>query len=194
MRKIPGMKIACSEGTFLSMRARSYPDRFIQAKSGEPMQIGRITAIPLTLSHDVGDPVGFSFAAEGGQVTIITDTGTYTQEMLDHAAKSDILVIEANHDVAMLKNGRYPPFLKQRIISDKGHLSNAQTARFIIEAMEIDPKPRCILLAHLSADNNTPAIAMKTVSDALAKEGLYSGKDLYLSVLERDKISPIYQI
>jgi phosphoribosyl 1,2-cyclic phosphodiesterase len=129
-----------------------------------------------------------------GGVAIITDTGIFTDEMASAAADADILVIEANHDVGMLVGGRYPAFLKQRILSDQGHLSNDAAAEAILRVMALERKERCILLAHLSAENNTPATAEGTVARRLAEEGHYSGRDLYLGVLPRGHMSVVYEI
>jgi phosphoribosyl 1,2-cyclic phosphodiesterase len=129
-----------------------------------------------------------------GVVSIITDTGVFTDELASASADSDIFVIEANHDVNMLVRGRYPDFLKQRILSDVGHLSNEAAADAVLRVMALDRKPRCVLLAHLSAENNTPDAAMQTVTSLLAEDGYYSGRDLYVDALPRDRMSRVFEI
>jgi phosphoribosyl 1,2-cyclic phosphodiesterase len=94
----------------------------------------------------------------------------------------------------MLVRGSYPDFLKQRILSDKGHLSNEAAADAILRVTALRRKGRCALLAHLSAENNTPAAAERTVAELLAEDGYRNGRDLYVGALPRDRVSVIFEI
>jgi phosphoribosyl 1,2-cyclic phosphodiesterase len=153
-----------------------------------------VRSVPL--SHDTAAPVGYVFASARGEgsVSIITDTGVYTDAMASATADADIFVIEANHDVGMLVRGRYPDFLKQRVLSDDGHLSNNAAADAVLRVTALERKARCVLLAHLSAENNTPETAERTVKDLLAEDDYYSGRDLYIGVLRRNSMSMVFEI
>jgi phosphoribosyl 1,2-cyclic phosphodiesterase len=163
---------------------------------GDQFTIGDIEIQTVPLSHDASSPVGYVLTSARGEgsVSIITDTGIFTDGMASASADADIFVIEANHDVGMLVRGRYPAFLKQRILSDSGHLSNEAAAGAVLRVAALERKKRCVLLAHLSAENNTPAAAEGTVSRLLAEDGYCSGRDLYIGVLPRKRVSMIFEI
>jgi phosphoribosyl 1,2-cyclic phosphodiesterase len=194
--------VFASDGTWERMRSGRgarlliAEDRRECFTPGDQFTVGDIEIQTIPVSHDTPAPVGYvmtSVAGEGS-VAIITDTGIFSDDMVSAAADADILVIEANHDVDMLVHGRYPDFLKQRILSDAGHLSNEASADAIRRIMALERKERCVLLAHLSASNNTPAKAEQTVARLLAEDDYYSGRDLYLSVLLRDRMSVVFEI
>jgi phosphoribosyl 1,2-cyclic phosphodiesterase len=136
----------------------------------------------------------FTSAKGEGSVSVITDTGIFTDEMASATADADIFVIEANHDVGMLVRGRYPDFLKQRVLSDDGHLSNDAAAGAVLRVIALERKARCVLLAHLSAENNTPETAERTVKNLLAEDGYHSGRDLYIGVLRRNAMSMVFEV
>jgi phosphoribosyl 1,2-cyclic phosphodiesterase len=163
---------------------------------GDRFAVGDIEIQTVPLSHDAASPSGYvltSVRGEGG-VSIITDTGVFTEEMASLTADADIFVVEANHDVDMLVHGRYPAFLKQRILSDSGHLSNEAAADAVLRVAALERKGRCVLLAHLSAENNTPDAAEGTVTRLLAEDGYHSGRDLYIGVLPRRRVSMLFEI
>lgn len=123
----------------------------------------RITAFP-TL-HDAS--ASFGYRIEGSEVfAFATDTGHISDELLEGLQGADTVVIEANHDKVMLKNGPYPPFLKQRVLSKHGHLSNDDCAK--LACLLADGGTRQIILGHLSQQNNTPEAAETAVSEALS--------------------------
>jgi phosphoribosyl 1,2-cyclic phosphodiesterase len=169
-------------------------DREERVRAGDDLRIGDIGVTVVRVSHDAAEPVGYVFESDAGRIAIITDTGIFSEEMASKAADADVFVIEANHDVEMLKNGRYPPFLKQRILGSEGHLSNASAAAAVLDVIALESKPRCVLLAHLSRDNNTPKKAEFSISEALADYGHYVGKDLYLKSLPRESMSMVFEI
>ncbi|GHU62805.1 MBL fold metallo-hydrolase [Clostridia bacterium] len=160
----------------------------------EPIQIGDMTVRAFRTLHDAADPYGYSIAAGGKEVAIVTDTGAVTDEILEGVADADVLVLESNHDTQMLREGSYPWLLKQRILSERGHLSNAQAAEALTRLFSLRGHKRVVLLAHLSDENNTPALAERTVITLLARAGLYTGESLYLGVLLRDTPSLIYRL
>ena len=122
----------------------------------------RITAFPTP--HDAS--ASFGYRIEGSEVfAFATDTGHISDELLEGLQGADTVVIEANHDKVMLKNGPYPPFLKQRVLSKHGHLSNDDCAK--LACLLADSGTRQIILGHLSQQNNTPEAAETAVSEAL---------------------------
>lgn len=137
-------------------------------------------------SHDAAEPVGYRVDADTGALGILTDTGFVTDAAREALAGVDTLLLEANHDPALVQSGPYPYFLKQRILGDEGHLSNdaaAQFARFAVEHGTRD-----LLLAHLSKENNTPELAEYTVARALQSVGLR----VRLGVAPRDTMSEVH--
>ncbi|MBU7007268.1 MBL fold metallo-hydrolase [Phosphitispora fastidiosa] len=134
-------------------------------------------------SHDAAESIGFCFASGRVKVGITTDTGLLTRQARKHVDGSDLLIFEANHDLDMLKSGRYPWSVKQRILSDRGHMSNIAAGHCL--ASLISGKTNKVILAHLSRDNNTPELAFKTVADVLQESGLTPGQDLVMEVAPR---------
>ena len=123
----------------------------------------RITAFPTP--HDTS--ASFGYRIEGSEVfAFATDTGHISDELLEGLQGADTVVIEANHDKVMLKNGPYPPFLKQRVLSKHGHLSNDDCAK--LACLLADSGTRQIILGHISQQNNTPEVAETAVSEALS--------------------------
>ena len=121
---------------------------------------------PFALSHDAADPVGFTFSRNGSRIGLATDLGVVTGLVEERLKGCDLLLVEANHDTAMLTDGPYPWHLKQRIRSRNGHLSNAETGALLRKLTH--PNLRQIVLGHLSDANNSPQTARRTVGDALA--------------------------
>ena len=127
----------------------------------------KITSFPIP--HDACDPHGYSFVCGDSKCTYLTDTGHITQEIRQAVEGTDTLILEANHDVNMLKQGSYPFALKQRILSTRGHLSNDTAGMFL---RSLEKLPSSIILAHLSHENNLPSLALDTVATLLEQQGL----------------------
>lgn len=123
--------------------------------------------------HDGTDNMGFSIEFDSRRFVIATDLGEVTERARYYMSRATYLIIEANYDAYMLRMGRYPEYLKARIASGSGHLDNRQTASFLSDI--INPGLNHIFLCHLSQDNNTPQIALRTVRDALEKKGIKIG-------------------
>ena len=136
--------------------------------AGRAFQIADITVTPFTVPHDAADPVGFTFRAEGSKVGIVTDLGYMPASVCDHLRGCDVLVIESNHDLEMLRGGPYPWSVKQRVMSRVGHLSNDSLAQFFAE--NYDKGASYIVLAHLSEQNNHPEIARQAAEKALGPQ------------------------
>lgn len=119
-------------------------------------------------SHDVADSNGYILEQNGKSVVYITDTGYIHYKNHKRLQNKSLYIMESNHDVEMLMNGKYPYPIKQRILGDRGHLSNQDSAYYLSHF--IGSETECIVLAHLSEDNNTQELAMKTLQNALKKE------------------------
>lgn len=180
------LKVYATENTWEAMMSSigKVPDynRCI-LESGKGLKIGGLQIEHFETSHDAVDSVGFSFFSEGVKVGVATDTGYLTQAARKSLEESDLLVFEANHDVNMLKMGRYPWYLKQRILSDKGHLSNIAAGHCLSSLVSGNTKG--VILAHLSKENNLPELAYQTVAEILEESGLSLGRDLELEVAPR---------
>jgi len=205
LKKLTESKVYASAGTIegtkrrdaykkLSFENEIYESRQIAIIPNEEITIGDIKVRAFRTLHDAEEPYGYSVSSKDKRVALVTDTGVMTEEMLESIADADVLVLEANHDTELLRCGRYPVYLKRRILSDHGHLSNSQAADTILRLFKLLDKKRVVLLAHLSGENNTPAIAERTVLTALAREGRYTGSDLYMGVLLRDEASLLYRL
>lgn len=134
-------------------------------RAGRSLSIGDIDVLPFTIPHDAADPCGFVFQAEGVRIGFATDLG-YVPENVKLALKNcDMLLIESNHDLEMLRDGPYPWSVKQRVLSRVGHLSNAAAADFLTR--DYDGGARYVVLAHLSESNNLPELARMAAEQAL---------------------------
>lgn len=123
--------------------------------------------LPFPTSHDAADSCGFRICGSKC-CALATDLGFVTQNVQEAVDGADVAILEANHDLDMLKNGRYPWPLKRRILSNRGHLTNADAAWALVR-MQVRPKH--VVLAHLSEENNRPELAQETVSDILHEQG-----------------------
>ena len=159
---------------------------------GEPLQLGGFHVTPFSVPHDASENVGYQIEAEGVTFCIITDAGSITEEIRSFISRADYLVIEANHDLEMLKNGPYPEHLKVRIQSKTGHLCNRDCAVAIAENMKEGLKH--VWLCHLSEENNHPELARKTVETVLREYGIIAGKDVLLEVLKRKTPTGVYEL
>ena len=160
--------------------------------AGEPLELGDFRVTPFSVPHDATDNVGYQIEAEGITFCIITDAGSITEEIGTYISKADYLVIEANHDVEMLKHGPYPMHLKERIMSSTGHLSNKDCAKALAENMT--ERLKHVWLCHLSEENNHPELARKTVEQELRSYGIVAGKDFELEVLKRNTPTGVFEL
>lgn len=155
--------------------------------TGDVFNIGDLEIQAFRIPHDAVEPVGFNISHNGKKVTIATDIGHLSKSLLSCLEGSDIVLIESNHDVEMLKVGRYPWPLKQRILGDAGHLCNEMAAEVVSYLAKRGTKK--FLLGHLSKENNIPELAFETVKNALRERSIIAGQDVYLSVALRDRVS-----
>ena len=151
---------------------------------------GKVRVLPFSTTHDAAHAVGYSFMAEGRKVTVMTDVGHVDDRLLTQLSGSDLVLLEANHDVDMLLAGPYPYPLKQRILSRRGHLCNEDCGRALIALHERGV--RNVILGHLSRENNTPELARVTIEAMLESAGILS--DMRVSVALRDRPLGMFEI
>ncbi|MBI4464257.1 MAG: MBL fold metallo-hydrolase [Acidobacteria bacterium] len=128
-------------------------------------QIADLTVEPFTIPHDAVDPVAFRFTAAGVQIALATDLGYLPANVKDYLRGCHGLIVESNHDLEMLRNGPYPWFVKQRVMSREGHLSNSALSDYLRN--EYGGEAQVMVLAHLSQQNNHPQIARMEAAEAL---------------------------
>jgi len=157
-------------------------------QAGRPFQIGDISVSPFTIPHDAADPVGFVFHAEGVRMAVATDLGYVPPNVKAQLRKVDLLLLESNHDLEMLRDGPYPWSVKQRVLSRVGHLSNEAAADFLESSY--DGQASYVILAHLSESNNLPDLARVTAERALAGYGSLLANRLLLAG-QHEPLSPI---
>ncbi|MBH1939756.1 MBL fold metallo-hydrolase [Mobilitalea sibirica] len=161
-------------------------DLYCPVEPNKTFEINDISIEPFATSHDASDPVCYTMQASGYKVGIATDLGMYDDYIVSKLSDSDLLMVEANHDVNMLMVGKYPYYLKQRILGNRGHLSNDTSADLISKLMNY--KLKHILLAHLSKENNYEELAYETVCCELTNRGC-DFASLHLSVAHRERPS-----
>jgi phosphoribosyl 1,2-cyclic phosphodiesterase len=158
-----------------------------------PFVIGDLEIKSISISHDAVDPVAYKFTDGKSHLAVATDLGTMTDAILEELLGVDFLMLESNHDVEMLKMGTYPYYLKRRILSELGHLSNDNAGEISALAVK-GGRVQSILLGHLSKENNFPELAYETVSGILRERGIGVGTDVCLDLSFRDKVGRVYSI
>ena len=141
-------------------------------QAGSSFTVGDIEVTSFTIPHDAADPVGFSLRAEGIKVSIATDLGYLPSSVREHLRGSDVLLLESNHDLNMLKVGPYPWSVKQRVMGRMGHLSNDAACSFLRE--DLDSRTSTLILGHLSEHNNHPALVRQAALEALDGRTLFT--------------------
>jgi phosphoribosyl 1,2-cyclic phosphodiesterase len=157
--------------------------------AGEPFEIGDIHVSPFTTPHDAADPVGFVFGAEGVRMGFATDLGYISPNVKAQLQDLDLLLLESNHDLEMLKDGPYPWAVKQRVMSRVGHLSNEAAAAFLEDGY--DGQAAYVILAHLSESNNLPELARVTAERALNGRASLIANRLLLA-MQHEPLSSIH--
>ncbi len=153
--------------------------------------LGGINVLPYKTPHDANESVGFVFQSGGSKLSILTDAGHINERMLDAVSGSGLILIESNHDVEMLKAGRYPFPLKRRILGDEGHLSNDACGAALTALY--GRGVRRAVLGHLSRENNFESLALETVRAALRASDV-PDEAFALSVAHRDRVGEIYEV
>ena len=164
----------------------------IPVSPGERTEVGAMAVTPFATSHDAAASVGYAIAAGGRKMALATDLGFVSQAVCRGVAGADLLICETNHDVDWLRTGSYPYYLQQRILGDRGHLSNEAGAELAVWAAAQGTKS--LILAHLSRENNTPARARQTVELRLRAYGLEPGRDVTVTVAGPDEPGPVFEL
>jgi phosphoribosyl 1,2-cyclic phosphodiesterase len=157
----------------------------VQITAGVPFTIGDAEIMPFSVPHDAAEPVAFAVTVGNIKISQLTDIGCLPESVADQLRGSDVLILESNHDLDMLRIGPYPWNLKQRLMSRRGHLSNMAVARFIRE--QYDGHAQRLVLAHLSSQNNHPEIARQEAARAMRSRGFDSER---LVITNQDVPSP----
>ncbi|MCX7924090.1 MAG: MBL fold metallo-hydrolase [Clostridia bacterium] len=155
-------------------------------------EINDICVKPFSIPHDAAEPVGFNFFVGNKKITTATDIGCMKKSLLGHLEMSDLLLLESNHDEQMVKVGPYPWSLKQRILGDRGHLSNELAGKVVAYLAEKGTKK--FLLGHLSKENNFPELAYQTVYNTLMEKKICAGIDVMLDVVVRDRVGKVIEL
>lgn len=164
-----------------------------EVKPGEVLWFDELMIRPYRVSHDAANPVCYTLEAEGKKAALVTDLGGYDEKIKEAVSGAQILYLEANHDVNMLLVGAYPYYLKQRILGERGHLSNDAAAKLVCEALH--PQLKHVILAHLSKENNLPELAYETVRIELQAAARKRGMAVpELFVAERDVPSKLIDL
>ncbi len=155
--------------------------------------IGDMEVKPFSIDHDAATPVAYRIKSGQKSAAVATDMGHFDQYIIEHLQGLDALVLESNHDVRMLETGPYPYYLKRRILSDHGHLSNDNAGRLLNHILH--DNMRHILLGHLSKENNYEELAYETVKLEIDQgDSQYCSGDFAISVAKRDEMSQIITI
>lgn len=167
-------------------------EKNIQIIDGKYTEIKQLTVENFPISHDAVCPRGYKIHGKSKKCCIATDLGYFSTEVKDALKDSDIILLESNHDVEMVKFGPYPYPLKQRILSSKGHLSNEDCGKAIVDILKKDFKT--VYLGHLSKTNNYPELAYQTVINVLRENNIDLAKDLDLKMCNRDRHSKVVDL
>ena len=148
---------------------------------------------PMRISHDAAQPVGYRIAYGSKKVAVCTDLGIYNEYTVECLKGMDALLLEANHDVNMLQVGPYPYYLKQRILGDRGHLSNENAGRLLSRILH--DELQTVLLGHLSKENNLPELAFESVRMEINMgDNPYAAGDFDIRVAKRSELSQVIHI
>jgi len=168
--------------------ARLDRESWVQIIDGRPATVGPMTVWSLTVKHDAAEPCGFLIETPVGRATILTDLGCWQPALLEPLLASDLIVLEANHDEDMLRRGPYPAYLKKRVLSDLGHLSNVHHALALTEVARQHRSEPVVWLAHLSETNNDPVLAQQTIVTSVQR----ANRDLSVTALPRRAPGPVW--
>ena len=185
-----GIDVYASKGTLEALKSKGLLSEKFRSRiiPDEGIYISDIFVKSFETSHDSKDSVGYTIVTgDGRTTTIATDIGFISEKVRDAVVGCDFLFIESNHDVNMLKNGPYPYYLKRRILSDIGHLSNEACAKELpVFAKKGTTR---FMLGHLSGENNVPELAYQTALSSFMTEGLIEGIDFELSVAPKENVN-----
>lgn len=151
-------------------------------ETGDSFRFGRLEVRSFPVSHDAADPVGYAFSDGESKLSFATDLGYMSEKVKESIIDSDVLILESNHDIEMLRIGRYPWNVKRRILSDVGHLSNEAAGEALCDIM-LAGRVRRVYLAHLSRDHNVMELAQLTIHNVVQERG-YSLRERKVKLME----------
>lgn len=184
-----GIRVFASAGTISALeRMGVLNGKFPYATiDGRGVDIDGMSVTPFSTSHDSSESVGYIVkTTDSKKLAFATDIGVVSESVRRSITGCDLVVLESNHDVHMLQSGEYPYYLKRRILSDRGHLSNDACARELPQIVKSGAKH--IVLAHLSEENNVPQLAYETSLCSLTMSGFSRGRDFELSIAPKDNL------
>jgi len=193
-----GIPIYATNGTIEEMkRCRSLgnvdENLFHIIRADEKFTIKDLVIDPMRISHDAAEPVAYRVRYGDKKVAVATDMGLYNDYIVESLKGMDAILLEANHDVNMLQVGPYPYYLKQRILGDRGHLSNENCGRLLSRILHDDMKG--ILLGHLSQENNLPELAYETVRvEITLGDNPYKADDFRMQIANRSEVTPAIEV
>lgn len=200
-----GIPIYLSEGTFnaisnYSSLGKIPKELFSVINPDEKFWIKDLCINPMRISHDAAQPVAYRISYGKNKIAVVTDLGNYDEYTVAALQHMDVLLLEANHDIRMLEVGPYPYPLKQRILSDKGHLSNERAGNLLYDLLHDNLK--AVILGHLSKENNMPELAYESVRVELTTKLLHSPKancsihpsDFEMYVAKRNELSELIEL
>lgn len=182
----PDTPVLASAGTFGATRIAD--GQWRPVAPSKPFTIAGATIWALPVPHDAAEPCGYMIELPDATISVLTDLGSWRDALLDPLLASDLIVLEANHDVDMLRRGPYPPYLKRRVASALGHLSNDDSGTVLAEVARRTTRSPEVWLAHLSQTNNHPETAGATVEDAIRR----IDRDLPVTALPRRSTGPAW--
>jgi phosphoribosyl 1,2-cyclic phosphodiesterase len=187
--------IYATSGTWLGMKDKLgeiAPHNQNHVEKEQDCIIKDLCIHPYEIPHDANDPVGYTICTDQHKISIATDLGHITDTVKHNIQDSDVLLLESNHDVDMVKVGRYPYYLKQRILGALGHLSNESAGELLVEL--ITGRLKHVFLGHLSEENNFPELAYQTVINILEQNHIKVGTHLQIGMALRHEPSPILEL
>ena len=203
-----GIPIYATKGTINAIKNSNavgeIPDElFCPISADEKIVIKDLVCNPMKISHDAAEPVAYRIQHGKKRVGIITDLGNYNDYTVESLKGMDALLLEANHDVNMLQVGPYPYYLKQRILGDRGHLSNERAGQLLCSLLH--DKLQSVMLGHLSKENNLPELAYEAVRVEVTMTKLKEKEegsvhtdietsDFPMYVASRSEVSPVIHI
>lgn len=193
-----GIPVYATAGTIKAMKDCGSlgdvdPALFHEVQEDKKFIIKDLTVNPIRISHDAAQPVGYRISYGSRRVAVCTDLGVYNDYTVECLRGMDALLLEANHDVNMLQVGPYPYYLKQRILSDRGHLSNENSGRLLCRILHDGLK--AVLLGHLSKENNLPELAFESVRMEInLGETPYKAGDFDIRVARRSEVTPVIEL
>ena len=152
----------------------------------EDVQVGDLMVHPFRISHDAKEPCAYRFESEGSKAAVATDMGTFSPYIVENLKGLNAILLEANHDIRMLQAGPYTYALKQRILSDRGHLSNMQTSKYLKKV--IGPKTKNIMFIHLSEKINKPELVIETFN----KSNEFNNENITIS--KQNEVSKVIEV